>query len=197
MNGLNGFKGEFVIFDIETTGFSPYYERMTEISALLLRDMDIIPGAAYSTLVNPQKHITSEISRITGITDKMVVNAPLENEALSGFLDFAQDKTLVAHNAKFDMGFINAASKRNGFKHSLACLDTLALSRFLLPSFDNHKLETLARRLKLGASKHHRADADAETLSSLFIFLLNKLVSEYKVADLPSLLKKNPFIIIR
>ena len=191
-----GFKGEYVVFDIETTGFSPYSDRITEISALLVRDMAIVPDASFSTLVNPQKPIPGVVSDITGITDKMVANAPLEREAVASFLDFAQDRVLVAHNARFDMGFINAASKRNGFKSNLACLDTLALSRLLLPGLENHKLDTLARRLNFVAFNHHRAEADAETLSSLFVYLLNKLESVYDICDFQSLIEMYPSVMI-
>jgi len=94
------------------------------------------------------------------------------------------------------MGFINAASKRNGLPGNLLCLDTLALARFLLPRYNSHKLDTLAERLNLGSYNHHRAEADAETLSSLLIILLEKLVDEYKTMDLHSLAKKCPFAFI-
>ena len=197
-NTVAGFlNGEFVAFDVETTGFSPYNDRMTEISALLIRGGEAVSGCGYHTLINPQKPIPYNVGELTGITDETVADAPLEGAALRGFYEFAGVRTLVAHNAKFDMGFIKSASRRCGFKCDFVCLDTLEMARFLYPHFENHKLGTLAGKLRLGNFTHHRAEADAAVLSSLFLVIIGELEKKIKIDSLAALTAKLPNAVVK
>ena len=192
-----GFKEDFVVFDIETTGFNPYNDRITEICGLLIRDGILVPDVKFSTFVNPQKPIPHDVIRINGITDKMVANAPLEHEAVRSFLDFSANKVLIAHNAKFDIGFINSVISRNSMKYDLICIDTLALSRFLYPSFENHKLDTLAVKLSLGEFNHHRAEADTNILASVFLNFLELLECRYNLNSISTLERLIPFALVK
>ena len=185
--GNERFAGEFVIFDVETTGLSPARDFMIEIGALLIRGEEIVSGAAFHSYINPKCPIPAKITKINGITDEMVKDAPDEYGAVTGFLDFTGDRVLVAHNAGFDMGFIRAAAARNNLTCNLTCIDTVTLSRFMYPGLPNHKLNTLAEYFSLGSFDHHRADADAKMLSLIFSVLQKKMKTEYGISDITSL----------
>jgi len=151
--------GEFIAFDIETTGLNAQSDRMTEIGAVLFSGSEI--KAEFNTFVNPGMHIPQEITELTGIRDSDVENAPTEEEALRMFLDFAGDRPLVAHNAHFDVGFMKAAAKRCGIRFNPVFMDTLALSQALCPSLKRFKLDTVSNYLDLPKFNHHRASDDA------------------------------------
>jgi len=175
------FDGEFIIFDVETTGLSSNKDRLTEIGAVKVREGKVIE--TFSTFVNPMMKIPVNIVRLTGITDEMVSEAPGENDAVKSFLDFCGDSVLVAHNASFDIGFIEAACKRNGFKFNSTYLDTLALSRALIKGLKNYKLDTVADYLNLPKFNHHRAIDDANILAEIFFKLIERLITEYEVTS--------------
>ena len=122
---------EFVAFDIETTGLNAQSDRMTEIGAVIFSGGEI--KETFNTFVNPQMHIPADITNLTGIRDQDVADAPLEKEAMEMFMAFAGDRPLIAHNAHFDVGFMTAASLRQGLRFNPVFLDTLALSQALLP----------------------------------------------------------------
>ncbi|MCL2088733.1 MAG: PolC-type DNA polymerase III [Oscillospiraceae bacterium] len=164
---------EFVIFDIETTGLSPYGDRITEIGAVKLKDGTVT--SEFSTFCDPERHIPEKITEITGITDDMVQGAPKEDEALRMFVEFCGDCPLVAHNATFDMGFMNASAKRNDIEFGYTSIDTLALARSLYPELKSHKLDVIAKHLNLGSFNHHRAKDDAGILASIFIKMMEEL----------------------
>ena len=185
--GNERFAGEFVVFDVETTGLSPARDFMVEIGALLIRDEEIVSGAVFHSYINPKRPIPARITKINGITDEMVKDAPDECCAVTGFLNFTGDRALVAHNAGFDMGFIRAAAMRNSLTCNLTCIDTVTLSRLMYPGLPNHKLNTLAEHFSLGNFDHHRADADAKMLSLIFSVLQKKMKKEYGVRDITSL----------
>ena len=150
---------EFVAFDTETTGLDASKERLTEIGACIFSGGEV--KQVFNTLVNPEKPIPEFITRLTGITDADVENAPSEEEALRAFIAFAGDRPLIAHNAPFDMAFIGAAAHRHHIRYVPVFLDTLAMSRALLPDLKKHKLDIVSDYLELPKFNHHRASDDA------------------------------------
>lgn len=168
--------GEYVIFDVETTGFSPINDRLTEIGAVKFSNGTA--GERFNTFVNPHMPIPAKVVELTGITDAMVANAPDEADAVRDFLDFCGDAVLVAHNADFDISFINAACERCGYAFAPTYIDTVVMARAILPNIKNHKLNTVAEALNLGDFNHHRACDDAYILSEIFRCLLERLTEE-------------------
>lgn len=158
--------GELIVFDIETTGLTPANERITEIGAIKIKNLEITDR--FSTFVNPEKPIPSEITRLTGITDDMVADAPLEAEAVKSFMEFCGDSPVCAHNAKFDVSFIKSAAFRMGTEFTNSYVDTLQIARAHLKGLKNHKLDTIAKYYNLGDFNHHRAVADAEMLYLIY-----------------------------
>ena len=172
----------YVVFDIETTGLSKEKEMITEIGAVKVADGKIIDR--FSTFVNPQRPISAEITKLTGITDDMVKDAPIIENILPEFLKFCEDTVLVAHNASFDTGFIRIAAERAGLgelHHTI--VDTLELARALLPELNKHKLDIVCEHLGVTLNGHHRAVNDAEATAEVFIKFLDML-AEKKVFTL-------------
>ncbi|NTV90384.1 MAG: PHP domain-containing protein, partial [Clostridiales bacterium] len=157
---------EFVVFDIETTGLSSDKDRITEIGAVKVRNGQLCER--FATFVNPCIPIPDFIVRLTGITDAMVKDAPLIEEALEAFLQFAGNSPVVAHNASFDTGFISFNARKTGKTFNNAVVDTLQLSRLLLTSISKHKLNLVAKHLDIKLENHHRAVNDAETTAMIF-----------------------------
>ena len=175
--------GEFVIFDIETTGLSNNSDKITEIGAVKIKNYKIIDR--FSSLVNPEKPIPLKIVELTGITDHMVKNEPTIEKVLPEFLEFVGDLPVVAHNAKFDTGFIRAKAKHIGKNFLNTIIDTLPISRWLLPDLKKHKLNNVADYLGVNLKNHHRAVDDAEATAMIFIKFLNILTNDdYDAKDL-------------
>ena len=175
----------FVVFDIETTGLSKETESITEIGAVKVVDGKIIDR--FSTFVNPERPIPTEITKLTGITNEMVADAPVITEILPKFLEFCQDAVLVAHNANFDTGFIRLNAERKcGIEVKNTVLDTLELSRALLPELKKHKLDIICEQLGVSLEGHHRAVNDAEATAEVFLKFIDMLVEKeiYKVDDI-------------
>lgn len=175
----------FVVFDIETTGLSKETESITEIGAVKVVDGKIIDR--FSTFVNPERPIPAEITKLTGITNEMVADAPVITEILPKFLEFCQDAVLVAHNANFDTGFIRLNAERKcGIEVKNTILDTLELSRALLPELKKHKLDIVCEQLGVSLEGHHRAVNDAEATAEVFLKFIDMLVEKeiYKVDDI-------------
>ena len=139
------FSGNYVVFDIETTGFSPSKDRIIEIGAVKVTDGKITEK--FSTFVNPQIPIPFEIEKLTGITDSMVLDAEDITAVLPKFLEFCSDAVLVAHNASFDVNFITKNAERMGIAIEPTVLDTVTLARQLLPNLGRYKLDTGCKSL--------------------------------------------------
>lgn len=178
---------EFVVFDIETTGFSPGTDDIIEIGAVKIKDGQVTDR--FSTFVRPRKSIPAEVQKLTGIIPEMVAESKYIEEILPEFMDFAGTATLVAHNAQFDTGFIRANLRRH-FSRTFdnPILDTLSLARALLPKLKNHKLKNLAKEYGISLENHHRAVDDAEATAGIFLKLLQN-ISERGITTLDEINK--------
>ncbi len=167
----------FVVFDIETTGLSKENHKITEIGAVKVENGKIIDH--FSTFVNPQVKLSEEIIKLTNITDDMLKDAPFIEEVLPKFLEFCGNSVLVAHNASFDVGFIRKnAEALSMLPVDNTVLDTVELSRTLLPELKKHKLDVVAEHLEVSLKGHHRAVNDAEATAEIFIKLVDRLAEK-------------------
>ena len=179
------FSADFVVFDIETTGFSPVNNRIIEIGAVKVSGGEIVDR--YSTFVNPDVPIPFEIQKLTGINDNMVIDSPMIEEILPQFLEFCGDAVLVAHNANFDMSFIKENALRQGIKRKFTYVDTVGIARVLLPHQAKHTLDAVAKTLGVSLENHHRAVDDAEATAEIFV----KFIPMLKEAGADTLAKVN------
>ncbi|MGE5614521.1 MAG: PolC-type DNA polymerase III, partial [Bacillota bacterium] len=159
--------GEYVVFDIETTGLHAISDKIIEIGAVKVINGEI--GDTFSTFINPGVPIPANITRLTGINDSMVAGAPSAGQALAAFLEFAGDLPVVAHNASFDTGFVKHAVRALGRKFDNIIVDTLELSRKLFPELERHRLDVVAKHLGVRLSRHHRAVDDAMATASILV----------------------------
>lgn len=172
-------EGTFISFDLETTGLSAVNDRITEIGAVRIEKGRITD--TFCTFVDPERPIPPKIVELTGITDQMVKGAPKEEEAVRDFLAFCgTDSVLLAHNAPFDTSFIKAAAGRHQMTMSNTYIDTVPMCRAMLPGIKNHKLDTVAKHLKLQEFNHHRASDDATILAHIFLVLVSRLKEEQR-----------------
>ena len=160
------FADSFVVFDLETTGFSATKNKIIEIGAVKVVNGSITER--FSTFVNPKVPIPYEIEQLTHITDDMVLDAPMIHEILPQFMEFCQNAVMVAHNADFDMSFIRHNCDLLGLECEKTVLDTVALARVLLPSLNRFKLNTIAKALNISLENHHRAVDDAACTAEIF-----------------------------
>ena len=170
--------GTFIVFDLETTGLNPASEEITEIAAVRVVEGEI--RDSFQTYVNPHKPIPAEITELTGISDETVADAPDLDKAVPEFLVWAGEGQypLVAHNAGFDMGFLRTACQRLGIEREFTSIDTLEMSRLMLPHMHKFKLNILAKELQVGPFEHHRASEDAAVLGRIYVKLLKRLREE-------------------
>ena len=180
-------EGTYVVFDIETTGFSAVTDRIIEIGAVKVEDGKITDK--FSTFVNPKRPIPFRITELTGITDEMVIGSPDIETILPQFIEFIGDAVLVAHNASFDVGFIEQNCKRQKIEADFTYVDTVALARVLLPALNRFKLDTVAKALNISLENHHRAVDDAGCTAEIFV----KFVQMLKERELTTLAKVNEF----
>lgn len=185
----------YVVFDTETTGFNAGGEdQMIEIGAVKVKDGNIIDR--FDELIDPKRHIPEKITELTCITDAMVSGCDDEKTVTKKFLDWAGDLPMVAHNAKFDISFIEMAMKKYDLgEFTNTVIDTLELSRTLDQGFARHSLSALVKRYKVPFDEdaHHRADYDAEGTALVFSKMLNKLDAQNfeKISDLDRLVSKD------
>jgi DNA polymerase-3 subunit alpha (Gram-positive type) len=166
---------DFVVFDLETTGAKAPPCRVTEIGAFKISHGEITEK--FHRLVNPETPIPAFITSLTGIDDEMVRDAPAFAQIAAEVLDFFGDSVLVAHNASFDIRFLNYEIGRvyGEYKMANSCLCTVQLSRKLLPHIENHKLKTVAEHYSISLVNHHRASDDARATAEIFVNLMEML----------------------
>ena len=162
-------------------------DRIIEIGAVKVEDGKITDK--FSTFVNPKRPIPFRITELTGITDEMVIDSPDIETILPQFIEFIGDAVLVAHNASFDVGFIEQNCKRQKIEADFTYVDTVALARVLLPALNRFKLDTVAKALNISLENHHRAVDDAGCTAEIFV----KFVQMLKERELTTLAKVNEF----
>lgn len=165
----------FVVFDIETTGFSANFNDIIEIGAVKIKNGFVLDN--FLTFVQPTRLISSKITEITNITNDDVATAPTIDTVLPKFLDFINEAILVAHNAHFDTSHLYAQMKRLGlYQKDFPCLDTLQLARVLYnEKIKRFNLAAVAKELKVELVEHHRALSDAKTTANIFLKMLGDL----------------------
>ena len=176
----------YIVFDVETTGLSTVYNTIIELAAVKIQNGEIIER--FERFANPHEPLTNTIIELTGITDDMLVDAPEIDEVLRDFREFIGDSVLVAHNARFDMGFLQTGLAKIGepeLKNPV--IDTLELARFLLPELRNHRLNTICNHLNVELVSHHRAVYDAEATGNA----LWKLILRLEEREVHNLLQLN------
>ena len=164
------FDGEYVVFDLETTGLESSKDEIIEIGACKVKNGRI--DEVFSTFVKPSKNIPREITELTGINDDMVKDAPTINYVLPDFYKFCHGCTMVAHNISFDIGFIHAISKKLAYNFNNQLIDTIEMARAKLPGLKNYKLGTVVDRLNIILDNAHRAINDATATAKVFIKLM-------------------------
>ncbi len=171
----------YVVFDIETTGFSAIKDRIIEIGAVKVENGKIVDR--YSTFVNPKRPIPFKIEQLTSINDSMVLDAPEIEEVLPEFLEFVGDAVLVAHNANFDVGFIEQNCRYQDIEPDFTSLDTVGLARVLLPNISKATLNVVAKNLGISLENHHRAVDDANATAEIFLKFV-EMLKEKHIFDL-------------
>ena len=164
---------DYVVFDLETTGFSPETNRIIEIGAVKVQNGKIVDK--FSTFINPQVPIPFRIEQLTSINDSMVIDAPVIADILPEFMKFCEGCVMVAHNADFDMSFIKKNCQRLDIPCKPTIVDTVALARVLLPNLNRFKLDTVAKALGVSLENHHRAVDDAGCTAEIFVKFIEML----------------------
>ena len=171
----------YVVFDLETTGLSAVHNQIIEIGAVKVEQGKI--RERFSTFVNPKVPIPFEIEQLTGISDEMVLKAPVIEDILPDFLKFCEGCVLIAHNASFDAGFIEENCKRQGIATDFTVGDTVSMARILLPTLSKFKLDHVAKALQIPLENHHRAVDDAACTAEIFL----KFIEMLKARDITDL----------
>lgn len=177
------YEADFVVVDVETTGAKTPPCRITEIGAYRISRGRIV--AEFQTLVNPEALIPPFIVQLTGITNQMVKDAPVFADVVQAWLDFAADAVLVAHNAQFDVRFLNHEIQRifPGRRMANSYLCTVKLSRRIFPGVTNYRLHTLAEHFAIPIINRHRAPDDALATAEIFLRILTRL-QQHGVRDI-------------
>ncbi len=169
---------EYVVFDLETTGLSPWGgDEIIEIGAVKIFGNEIDEENIFHTLVNPKRLIGEDATRINGITNEMVATAPTIEDVFPKFLDFVGPAWLVAQNAKFDMSFVMKYLVQFKMSRQLEVYDTMLFSRRCFPTESRHNLDMICQRLGLNVEKgqRHRSMGDVKVTAKAFILLRDKL----------------------
>ena len=164
----------YVVFDVETTGLSNQYDQIIELAAVKVKDGEIIDK--FERFSNPHEKLSETIINLTHITDDMLTDAPEIEEVLTEFKEWVGDAIFVAHNASFDMGFIDTGYERLGFGPSTnGVIDTLELSRTINTEYGKHGLNFLAKKYGVELTQHHRAIYDTEATAYIFIKMVQQM----------------------
>ncbi len=162
---------KFVAIDVETTGLSPLYNELIEISAIKYEGAKKLD--TFSTLIKPKKEVSSTITNLTGITNKMLEDAPTIEKVMPELIEFIGDNPIVAHNANFDYSFLQNNSNKSFTNNKV--IDTVAISRKMLPNLPNHKLNTVARYIGIQEEGYHRAEFDCECCAKIYMKYLENI----------------------
>ena len=180
------FDGEYVAFDLETTGLSSLHDTIIEIGAATMKGNEVL--STFQTFVDPHRPLQPKIVDLTGINDQMLAGQPDISEAMPKFLEYVGSRPLCAHNADFDIGFVTAACEKLGLPFHPTYVDTLILAQNLMPELGKYKLNIVADALSLPDFNHHRASDDAITCG----YLLMRFFKMMQEQGLDSLQKINP-----
>lgn len=176
----------YVVFDVETTGLSAIYNDLIQVAASKMYKGNII--AEFDEFINPGHPLSAFITELTGITDEHVKNAKPLIQVLKEFQEFCKDTVLVAHNATFDVGFMNANYERHGLpKITQPVIDTLEFARNLYPEYKRHGLGPLTKRFGVALEHHHMANYDAEATGRLLFIFIKEVAEKHGVTDLARL----------
>lgn len=176
----------FVVFDIETTGFSSVYDKIIEIGAVKIKNGTIVDR--FSSFINPEVKIPYKINELTGITDDMVKDAETIDKVLPKFMEFVKDSVLVAHNANFDTSFIRKNCNDLNLEFKYGIMDTVLLAKYLFPQLNKYKLNIIAKHLGISLENHHRAVDDAKATADILLICF-KLLKEKNIINLEELNK--------
>ena len=183
---MNLSEATYVVFDVETTGLSAIYNDLIQVAASKMYKGNII--AEFDEFINPGHPLSAFTTELTGITDDHVKNAKPLVQVLKEFQEFCKDTVLVAHNASFDVGFMNANYERHGLpKISQPVIDTLEFARNLYPEYKRHGLGPLTKRFGVALEHHHMANYDAEATGRLLFIFIKEVAEKYGVTDLARL----------
>ena len=177
----------YVVFDLETTGFSAKSDKIIEIGAVKVTNGKIVDR--FSTFVNPERPIPFRIEKLTSINDNMVINQPTIDEILPKFMEFCKGAIMVAHNSDFDMSFIAHNCKEMGLECDFTIVDTVAMARYLVVGLGKYKLNNVAKALGIALDHHHRAVDDAECTALIFLKLC-KMLEERGIDNLDDVNKE-------
>ena len=164
---------DYVVFDLETTGFSPVHDEIIEIGAVKVQSGKVTDH--YSVFVNPGRPVPPHITELTSIDDSMVADAPGIETILPEFLEFCEGCSLVAHNADFDVSFIEEKAEKLGYSCDFTVLDTVQMARLLLTDLNRFKLNTVCKHLGIKQEHHHRAVDDARVTAEVFLRFVEML----------------------
>ena len=183
---MNLSEATYVVFDVETTGLSAIYNDLIQVAASKMYKGNII--AEFDEFINPGHPLSAFTTELTGITDDHVKNAKPLVQVLKEFQEFCKDTVLVAHNASFDVGFMNANYERHGLpKISQPVIDTLEFARNLYPEYKRHGLGPLTKRFGVALEHHHMANYDAEATGRLLFIFIKEVAEKHGVKDLARL----------
>ena len=194
----------YIAFDVETTGLSPYSERIIEVGAVIFENGQKVNE--FNTLINPGIPVPSSATKINHITNAMLADAPTESEAYPKLVNFlgnalSKETIICAHNARFDMSFLSNTFSRLGYDAEIVYVDTLSIARNLIPGLDNYKQPTIANHFGIVNNNEHRAASDAEVCGIILSKLLDMKLEEHKIIfqekekrELEERLKQEAFI---